>query len=176
MVRAPAERRGEVTLFLPTEQAVLAEAVAPHERISAWCDLAGALAGAPGSLASGGPAQPAHALHTAPARVERLGFLIYTLFGAIACRGLSLAAEPPPSGHAAPLAKSRGVVLQLSALFSLDAFGGGFVVQSLLALRLLRRFALHVLTAAALFFAVHLLAAFSQLVSSRLARRPTQAG
>ncbi len=162
---------GDVTLFLPTEQAVLAEAVAPQERteIFAWYNLAGALAGALGSLASGGPVQIAHALQIEPSQVERLGFLLYAVFGAlnaIAYRRLSPAIEPPPSDQAAPLAKSRSVVLQLSALFSLDAFGGGFVVQSLLALWLFRRFTLPVSTAAAIFFAVNLLAAVSQLVSS----------
>jgi MFS family permease len=63
------------------------------------------------------------------------------------------------------------VVLQLSALFSLDAFGGGFVVQSILALWLFRRFAVPVATAGAIFFAVNVLGAFSQLVSARLASR-----
>lgn len=167
---------GDVTLFLPTEQAVLAEAVAPQERtaIFAWYNLAGALAGALGSLAAGGPAQLARALGIEAAQVERLGFLLYALFGvlsALVYRKLSPAVEPPPSAGAAPLAQSRKVVLQLSALFSLDAFGGGFVVQSLLALWLFRRFALSVSTAAAIFFAVNLLAAISQLVSSRLAAR-----
>jgi MFS family permease len=167
---------GDVTLFLPTEQAVLAEAVAPQERtaIFAWYNLAGALAGALGSLASGGPAQLARALDLEAAQVERLGFLLYALFGALSAvvyRKLSPAVEPPASADAAPLAQSRKVVLQLSALFSLDAFGGGFVVQSLLALWLFRRFALSVSTAAAIFFAVNLLAAISQLVSSRLAAR-----
>src|SRR5207248_559221 len=69
------------------------------------------------------------------------------------------------------LARSRGIVLKLSALFSLDSFGGGFVVQSLLVLWLFRRFALPVQVAGAIFFAAGLLAAFSQFVSGRLAAR-----
>lgn len=167
---------GDVTLFLPTEQAVLAEAVAPLDRtaIFAWYNLAGALFGALGALASGGPAQLAHRFQLDVAQVERLGFLVYGLVGAasaLAYRKLSPAVEPPPATGAPPLQRSRGVVLQLSALFSLDAFGGGFVVQSLLALWLLRRFALPVATTAAIFFVVNLLAAGSQLVSSRIAAR-----
>jgi len=63
------------------------------------------------------------------------------------------------------------VVLELSALFSLDSFGGGFVVQSLLALYLFRRFALSLETAGAFFFVAGTLAAFSQIVSGRLAAR-----
>jgi MFS family permease len=79
--------------------------------------------------------------------------------------------ELAPQEQAAPLRKSRGVVLQLSALFSIDAFGGGFVVQSLLALWLFRRFALPVSTAGAIFFATGIFGAASQLVSSRIAAR-----
>src|SRR5205823_11108813 len=99
---------------------------------------------------------------------------VYAGFGlvnAFAYRALSPGVEPPPSADPVPLRKSRGVVLQLSALFSLDAFGGGFVVQSLLALWLFRRFSLPVATAAAIFFALNLLAAISQLASARLAAR-----
>jgi MFS family permease len=167
---------GDVTLFLPTEQAVLAETAAPRDRTSlfAWYNLAGATAGALGSLAAGGPAALARLLHADVAQLERAGFLVYALFGAASAlvyRGLSPSVEPPPRPAAAPLARSRRVVLELAALFSLDSFGGGFVVQSLLALWLFRRFDLPVGTAAAFFFAVNLLGAISQLVSSRLSMR-----
>jgi MFS family permease len=61
--------------------------------------------------------------------------------------------------------------LRLSALFSLDSLGGGFVVQSLLALWLYNRFDLSVETAGVIFFVAGLLSAFSQLVSAWLAQR-----
>ena len=70
-----------------------------------------------------------------------------------------------------PLAQSRPVVLKLAALFSLDSFGGGFAVQSILALWLFRRFDFSLAQAGALFFGMGLLAAFSQLASAPLARR-----
>ena len=167
---------GDVTLFLPTEQAVLSETVAPAERteIFAWYNLAGAFAGALGALASGGPARVAQALSIGVAQAERLGFLVYGFFGALsalAYRKLNRVVEAPPPPGTAPLAQSRRVVLQLAALFSLDSFGGGFVVQSLLALWLFRRFSVPLATAAAIFFAVNLLGAASQLVSSRLTAR-----
>jgi len=69
------------------------------------------------------------------------------------------------------LARSRGVVLELAALFSLDSFGGGLAIQSIVALWLFRRFAVPVSEVGAIFFAVNLLAAFSQLVSARIAAR-----
>ena len=62
-------------------------------------------------------------------------------------------------------------MLRLATLFSLDAFGGGFVVQSLLVLWLYRRFQLSVATAGAIFFAAGMVGALSQLLSSKLAAR-----
>jgi len=159
---------GDVTLFLPTEQAVLAETVDSRDRTGmfAWYNLAGSFAGALGALAAGLP--------EALGGSERVGFLAYAALGllsALTYRRLSAAVEPPPSPRAPPLARSRRVVLQLAALFSLDAFGGGFAVQSLLALWLFRRFSLSVETAGAIFFATGVLGAISQLVSSRISAR-----
>ena len=156
---------GDVTLFLPTEQAVLAETASARDRtgIFAWYNLAGAFAGAFGSLASG-----------IFAKDERIGFLLYALTGlanAAAYLRLSPAVEPPPAPASAPLAKSRRTVLALCALFSLDSFGGGFIVQSLLALWLFKRFELPLATAGAMFFGINLLGALSQLVSARIAQR-----
>jgi MFS family permease len=62
-------------------------------------------------------------------------------------------------------------VLRLAALFSLDSFGGGFVVQSLLALWLFQRFQFSLADAAAFFFVAMILAGLSQLLSPRLATR-----
>jgi len=165
---------GDVTLFLPMEQAVLAETVAAQDRTAmfAWYNLAGAFAGALGALAAGFPDALARIVD--PAQTERAGFLLYALFGALsalAYRRLSDAVELAPEERAAPLRKSRGIVLQLSALFSLDSFGGGFIVQSLLALWLFRRFDLPLATAGAIFFVTGIFAAVSQLVSSRIAAR-----
>ena len=70
---------------------------------------------------------------------------------------------------AAPLAQSKRIVYTLAALFSLDAFGGGFVVQSLLALWLFQRFGLSVASAGAIFFWTGVLSAFSYLVARALA-------
>jgi MFS family permease len=63
------------------------------------------------------------------------------------------------------------VVLRLAALFSVDSFGGGFVVQSLLVLWLFRRFHLDQGTTAAVFFVAGTLSAFSQMLSPRVAAR-----
>jgi predicted MFS family arabinose efflux permease len=65
----------------------------------------------------------------------------------------------------------RPVVWRLAALFCLDSFGGGFVVQSLFALWLLSRFGLSLEQTGLVFFVGGLLMAFSQLASAPLARR-----
>jgi predicted MFS family arabinose efflux permease len=70
-----------------------------------------------------------------------------------------------------PLHKSRGIVLRLSALFSIDAFAGGFVVQSILALWLFKRFGLSTAEAGAIFFAAGICTSFSMLVAARVAER-----
>ena len=71
----------------------------------------------------------------------------------------------------AALGPSRGIVYKLAALFSLDAFAGGFVVQSLLALWLFERFDLSLAAASLFFFWSGLLAAFSFPVAAWLSRR-----
>jgi predicted MFS family arabinose efflux permease len=70
-----------------------------------------------------------------------------------------------------PLGPSRGIVLRLTALFAMDAFGGGLVVQSLLALWLFERFGLSLAAAGTIFFWVGLFNAASYLASARLAQR-----
>jgi MFS family permease len=167
---------GDVTLFLPTEQAVLAETSEPRDRtgVFAWYNLTGTFAGAAGALAAGLPALAAHRFGLDIAAAERAGFLLYSALGLVAARAyarLSSAVEHDTGMPARPLHRSRGIVLKLSALFSLDSFGGGFVVQSLLVLWLYRRFALPVQVAGAIFFVAGLLAAFSQFVAARLAAR-----
>ena len=74
-------------------------------------------------------------------------------------------AARPRSGH------RRRIVYTLAALFSLDAFGGGFIVQSLLALWLFQKFQLSIAVAGTIFFWTGVLSAFSYLVAVRIADR-----
>jgi predicted MFS family arabinose efflux permease len=69
------------------------------------------------------------------------------------------------------LHRSRGVVLRLSALFALDAFAGGFVLQSVMAYWFHVRFGADVQTLGGIFFGANLLAGFSALAAARIARR-----
>jgi predicted MFS family arabinose efflux permease len=101
-------------------------------------------------------------------------FLLYGLVGVITLaiyRKLSPQIEPKDEAPAAPLDKSRKIVYRLTALFSLDAFAGGFVIQSLLALWLFKRFELSIAATGAIFFWAGLFSAFSYLAAVRIAKR-----
>jgi len=89
-------------------------------------------------------------------------WLLYRTLPAIDTR----AAQPP-----APLGPSRGIVLKLAALFSVDAFAGGLVVNSLLTLWLFERFGLSLAQAGAFFFWAGLLSAVSQLAAPVVASK-----
>jgi MFS family permease len=168
---------GDVSLFLPTEQAALAQTVAGPARTMAfaWYNLAGSMAGAVGALASGVPALAAAHGGVSLRAAERGVFLFYAVCAiatALVYARLSPALEIHASDRgAAPLTKSRRAVFRLAALFSLDSFGGGFVVQSLLVLWLYRRFHLDERTTAAVFFVAGILSALSQSLSPWVASR-----
>jgi hypothetical protein len=101
-------------------------------------------------------------------------FYLYAALGLVAAllyRLLPLGNVHAQRAPTAPLGPSRGIVYRLAALFSLDAFAGGFVVQSLLALWLFERFDLSLLTASVFFFWSSLLSAFSFPVAVRIAKR-----
>jgi len=143
--------------------------------IFAIYNVAGALAGALGALASGLPSLLASRFGWNTIAAQRSGFVAYAaiaLIAAIVYRSLSDAVEVDANPvHIAPLAKSRAIVVHLATLFSLDAFGGGLVIQSLLALWLFRRFNMSVQAAGVFFFAAGLLGSLSQFVSVALAAR-----
>ncbi len=166
---------GDVSVFLPTEQSLLAGEVAAGERTALFAryTLGGALLGAFGALASGLPEVAAHRLGWSLVASFRAGFALYGGVAiAIAALYVSLtSAAPAAASGGAPLRRSRPIVLRLTALFSLDSFGGGFAVDSMLALWLLLRFDLPLPAAASVFFGARALSAFSQLVSPRLAAR-----
>lgn len=165
---------GSASIFVPIEHTVLSGAVAPAGRTRAFArySLIGAFAGALGSLVAAAPDW------VEPLGVERMDalkvlFLLYAALGAaggLAYRALPAqraASGPPP----APLGPSRRIVYRMAALFSLDAFAGGFTVQSLLALWLFARFDLSLAAASQFFFASGLLAAFSFPVAAWLGGR-----
>ena len=175
----------EVGPFLPIEQAALSQVVPDRARtdVFAWYTLAGAIATALGSLAAGFLTNRLQRSWTA-VDSYRAVVIGYACLGAalfIMFRSTSIAIEPRASSRSAgprsPLARfsglhrSHGVVLRLSALFALDSFGGGFVVQSFAAYWFFLRFGVDPKTLGTLFFAANVVAGLSALVASRLANR-----
>jgi len=170
----------EVGPFLPIEQAAIAQALAPERRTAtfAWYQLTGALATAAGALAGGTCAEALQRAGVVPLRSYQLLFAGYAAAGialALLPLGLSAAVEAGhlevPRPGALGLHASRGVVLRLSALFSLDAFAGGFVVQSFVAWWFHRRFGAGPALLGAIFFGANVLAGLSALSAAAIARR-----
>ena len=159
---------GDVSVFRPLEQSVLPRTVAADRRsqLFARYTFAGVLAGAVGALAAGLP--------------QRAGWTPATVFWVYAGAGvvtlalyssLSAECEPPEHERPAPLGPSRAVVHRLAVLFSLDAAGGGFAVQSLIALWLFRRFGFTIARAGLVFAGMGVLSALSGFVAVRIERR-----
>src|SRR5262249_1302114 len=135
----------EVGPFLPIEQAALSQVVSARTRtdVFAWYTLVGAFATALGALAAGSLTRALHGADWTAVQSYRVVVLVYAALGILLAAlfprlATAAGAPPPPAARAAPsriagltgVHESRHVVVRLASLFALDAFGGGFVVQS----------------------------------------------
>jgi len=168
---------GDVSVFLPLEHARLAGAARGHARTALFArySLFGAVAAALGALAAAAPAQLV-ARGVSELVALRAMFVLYGVVGLLVWLLYRRQPQPVPDDEAdasppAPLGPSRAIVVRLAALFSVDAFAGGLVVNSLMALWLLERFGLSLTQAGAFFFWAGLLSAASQLAAPVVARR-----
>lgn len=175
----------EVGPFLAIEQAALAQAVPGERRTGtfAWYTLTGAFATAAGAFTGGAVAEGLQRLGWAPLEAYRVVIVAYALLGgalalvfaglspAVEAPALKAAARPPLLSPGLGLRRSRGVVLRLSGLFALDAFAGGFIVQSFVAWWLHRRFGAGEGLVGGVFLVANVLAGLSALWAAALARR-----
>ena len=166
---------GDIGLFVPLEHAMLAREAPDHDRtrIFAHYSLIGGLATAAGALAA---AAPTALVSIGASYIDALKamFYFYAALGLLAVaiyRYLPHAQQHDVAPRPVALGPSKGIVYKLAALFSLDAFAGGFAVQSLVALWLFERFGLSLAAASLFFFWSNVLAAFSYPVAARLAKR-----
>ena len=165
---------GDVSVFYPLEHTALAAATPAETRTSAFArySFIGSLFGAVGALAAAAPEWLAGRHGMTMLDGLKLMFVLYGVIGFIV--GL-LYMRFPRADHAekapAPLGPSRATVWKLAGLFSIDAFAGGFMINSLMALWLFERFDLSITAAGAFFFWTGLLSAVSQLAAAPLARR-----
>lgn len=170
----------EVGPFLPVEQAALTEVVPADRRTGtyAWYNLVGSIATASGALVTGfavGGLQAAGWSDLEAYRAILVGYAVAGLGIVPVVRAVSGAVEVPPVDTSIArrfgLHRSKGIVGRLAALFAVDAFGGGLVMQSLLAFWLHERFAVPEAALGAIFFGANLLAAVSALAAARIAKR-----
>ena len=166
---------GDLGMLVPLEHALLTKETADRDRTAVFArySLIGALTAAVGALAAALPEVLASNGWPRLGAIK-LMFYLYAALGLLAA--LLYARLPRDHTHAdsrpkAALGPSQNIVYRLAALFSLDAFAGGFVVQSLLALWLFQRFDLSLEAASVYFFCSSLLGAMSFPVAAWLARR-----
>ncbi len=167
---------GDVSIFLPLEQTLLAGAVGDRWRTALFArySIVGTLASSCGALAIGAPDLLAHWLGVDPLASLRAAFVLYAALGVVCALLYRRLARTEPAQAARPaaaLGPSRGIVYRLAALFAVDSFGGGFFVQSMLALWLFDRFDLAPAVAGQIFFWMGLASALSYLAASALASR-----
>ena len=161
---------GDASIFMPLDHTMLANAP-DRTSVFAHYSFLGSIAGALGALAAGLPEW--FSMKFAMLDALRLMFVLYAAVG-VAVWLLYLRLPDPHAEErkpAAPLGPSRGIVWRLAGLFSVDAFAGGLILNSLLALWLFQRFGMSLTAAGAFFFWTGLLAACSQLAAGPLARR-----
>jgi MFS family permease len=167
---------GDASIFVPLEQTVLTQTIAARQRTALFArySVIGSCATALGVLAAAVPdLVTAWTGCTRPAAMQ-LMFGLYAVLGLLALvlyRPLSPAVEIADEAPKAPLQQSKMLVYGMAALFGMDSFGTGFLVQSLLALWLYQAFQVSVTTTATILFWTGICSAISYLVAVPIADR-----
>jgi MFS family permease len=167
---------GDASIFVPVEQTVLTQTVSARQRTALFArySVIGSCATALGVLAAALPDLITVWTGWSRPTAIQLMFGLYALLGLTAFwlyRPLSPAVEITEEAPQAPLRQSRRLVYGMAALFGMDSFGTGFLVQSLLALWLYQAFQISVATAAAILFWSSLCSAVSYLIAVPIAAR-----
>jgi MFS family permease len=170
----------EIGPFLSLEQAALSQLIPSEERTRAfaWYNLAGSLATALGALGGGFLSQflmHAGFSELASYRAVILGYaacgFVLFLFFLLLSSAVEVAPIVPAAGRMFGLHRSRRVVLKLSGLFALDAFAGGFVIQSMVAYWFHIKFGVDAGVLGSIFFGANILAGVSALLAANIAGR-----
>lgn len=172
----------EIGPFLSVEQAALSHVVSDERRtdVFAWYNLVGSFATALGALAGGLIAEASAHFGLTGAAAFRPVLLAYASVGVALIAGFSLLSSAieatrdesiPATKSMLGLHESKGIIFKLSLLFALDAFGGGFVIQSVIAYWFHVRYQLDPALIGTIFLFANLLAGVSALAAGWLARR-----
>jgi MFS family permease len=168
--------------FLSVEQAALSQLVRDQDRtrLFAWYNVVGSMAAALGALGGGWLVHLLESRGVPVVDAYRSLLYGYALGGAVLLLlFLGLSSRVEVSGKIGPRAarrvlglhRSRSTVMRLSALFALDSFGGGLILQSMMAYWFYIKFGLDAGAIGSILFAVNLLAALSALGAAWLARK-----
>ena len=170
----------EIGPFLSLEQAALSQLLSSEQRTRAfaWYNLAGSLATATGALAGGFLSKGM--MHTGFSELASYkaviivyvacGFVLAGLFWFLSAE-IETTETVPAQERVLGLHKSKDVVFKLSGLFALDAFAGGFVIQSMVAYWFHIRFGVDAGTLGGIFFGANILAGISSLLAIKIASR-----
>ncbi len=177
----------EVGPFLSIEQASLSQLIADKQRtqIFAWYNLVGSFATATGALVSGVLSQILQANEMSVLNSYRVVVMGYGLVGLamiflflrlsaaieVIPLGKPVQAEINPSKTFFGLHHSQKVVFKLASLFALDAFAGGFVIQSLVAYWFHLKFGVEPAVLGIIFFGANILAGISALSAAWVAKK-----
>ncbi len=170
----------EVGPFLPIEQAAISEEVDGQQRtrLFAWYNLAGSIATALGALIAGWTIRWSTHAGLGELWSYKAILYLYSAFGIVLAVGflfvspaVEAISQKPDQKLVLGLHRSRGIVFRLSALFALDAFAGGFVLQSFMAFWFTVRFHADPGQVGTVFFIANLLSGFSGLLAARIANR-----
>ena len=167
----------DVGPFLAVEQAMLPNTTTDARRTTAFAayNLVGSAATALGALAVGLPAlfglDALQSHRTLIWAYAAAGLVLLVLFGRLTSRVEAPALHGGPRAGWLGLSRSRGIVARLAALFALDAFAGGFVVQGLVSYWFYLRYGVETAALGGIFFGTNLLAALSYLAAAPIARR-----
>jgi MFS family permease len=172
----------EVGPFLAIEQASLSQITPDRSRtkIFAWYHLCGFFATAAGSLCAGFMLHFFSSQGLSMTKSYQSVIVFYAIIGlllGIFFMSLSSQIETQPNNQAKVtqtyfgLHKSRIKIFKLSSLFALDAFGGGFILQSIIAYWFYIRFQIDPVILGSVFFGMNVLAGFSGLLAARIASR-----
>jgi MFS family permease len=170
----------EIGPFLSLDQAALAQILPAGQRTKAFAryNLAGFRATAVGALASGFFSRFLTGVGFTELQSYRAVIMVYAACGIILAvffsylsPNVETAVSVPAKDRVFGLHRSKGVVLRLAGLFALDAFAGGFVVQSLIAYWFHIKFGLEADILGIIFFCANILAGFSTLLAANIANR-----
>jgi MFS family permease len=170
----------EIGPFLSIEQAGLTQLISNERRtrVFAWYNMVGSFATATGALAGGWLAQILQGNGWTQLESYRFvlmgyaigGFLLLILFTGVSS-AIEVTNTIPEVKRTLGLHRSRNVVIKLSALFALDAFAGGLVIQSMIAYWFHIKFGVDSGTLGSIFFGANILAGISALLAVPLANK-----